>query len=115
MVDLETAGALNLVTAPGTYFLWIRSNFNGIRNPRLRLDDQFFYGCEIRDSIVEYGGGFTDFGPTNKVIDSMILPYGGGPESTRENLMRVLNGFQWRLTPPDAPLVPPTVGPRHPH
>lgn len=115
MVDLEVRGALNLVTSPNTHFLWIRSDFVRIRNPALRLDGQFFYGCEIRDSLVEYGGGLTDFGLTNKVIDSMLLPGFGGPGSSTENFLRVGNGFHWRSTPPDAPPTPPIIGPRQPH
>jgi len=81
------------------------------------LDGQFFYGCEIRDSIVEYGGGFSAFGPTNKVIDSMLLPGFGGPENSTEDFLRVGNGFPWRPTPPDAPPLstPPIIKPRQPH
>lgn len=114
IVDMEITRALRLV-APGSYRLWIRSNFIGMRNMDFRLDDQFFYGCEIRDSIVQYGGGFTDFGSTNRVIDSMLLPVGGGPGSSLENFHRVANRFDWRDAPPDAPLLPPTMGPRRPH
>jgi hypothetical protein len=114
MVDLEITGSLRFV-AMGSYLLWIRSNFIGIRDLGFRLDDQFFYGCEIRDSIVKYGGGLTDFGATNKVIDSMLLPSGGGPGSSIESFQRVANAFDWRVTPPDAPPLPPAIGPRQPH
>lgn len=116
MVDVKISRALNILAGPGAHLLWIRSDFVGIRNPMLRLDGQFFYGCEIRDSIVQYGGGLTDFGPTNKIVDSMLLPSGGGPDSSSERFSQVANGFPWRFTPPDAPPLtsPPTISPRQP-
>ena len=109
MVGLTVQGAQNLVTGPSSKFLWIRSKFVGIRNPRLRLDDQFFYGCEIRDSIVEYAGSLTDFGPTNTVVNSMILP--GYPVVSTTQMLRIMNGFKWSLEAPKTPSLPPTISP----
>jgi hypothetical protein len=114
MVGLKVQGAANsnLVTGPDIHFLWIRSNFVGIRNPRLRLDGEFFYGCEIRDSIVEYGGGLTGFGPTNRVVNSMILPgYSTDPTASTDQMLRIMNGFKWSDEPPNGPPLPPTISP----
>jgi 20S proteasome alpha/beta subunit len=109
MVGLRVTGALPLEPVPGGHLLWIRSKFIGIRNPRLRLDSQFFYGCEIRDSIVEYGGGLTDFGTTNTVVNSMILP--GYPVASTTEMLRMMNGFNWTQDPPNTPPLPVTIGP----
>jgi hypothetical protein len=108
---LKIEGALNFATPPDVHFIFIRSQFVAIKNPRLRLDEQFFYGCEIRDSIVEYGGSLTDFGPTNTVVNTMILPgYRKGPGSTTE-MLRIMNAFNWTDKPPETPQLPPTVSP----
>jgi 20S proteasome alpha/beta subunit len=114
IVNVEVTGPVPLIPASGTYLLWIRSNFIRARNPALRLDNQFFYGCEIRDSIVEYGGGLTDFGPTNKISDTMLLPGHGGPDSSVENITRISRSFPWRFTPPELPPLtsPSTIQPR---
>lgn len=101
-------GAQNLVTSPNVSFLWIRTRFTGFRNPRLRLDGQFFYGCEIRDSIVEYSGGLTDFGPTNTVVNSMLFPV---HVISLEEVNRISKAFRWIFQPPDAPPMQPTVEP----
>lgn len=119
MVNLRIQRDLMAATPPDTYMLWIRSEFVGFRNPRLRLDDQFFYGCVIRDSIVEYGGGLTDFGPTNTVVNSFILP--GYPVGSQTEMLRILNGFptgantklfKWSDEVPNTPLLDPSISPR---
>jgi hypothetical protein len=117
MVGLEVTRAVMFLAAPGTHLLWIKSTFIGIRNPPLVLDNQFFFGCEIRDSIVQYGGGFTELGPTNKVVDTMLLPGRGASESSFDNFSKIWNAFAWRPTPPEAPPLtsPPIVSPRQPH
>jgi hypothetical protein len=120
MVNLRIQRDLQFMTPPDTQLLWIRSEFVGFRNPRLRLDGQFFYGCEIRDSIVEYGGGFTDLGRTNTVVNSFIMP-GYSPGGSEREMLRILNGFptgentklfKWSDEPPNTPLLPPMVSAR---
>jgi 20S proteasome alpha/beta subunit len=110
--NVKIQGALMFYGGPDNHLVFIRTQFVGIRNPRLRLDGQFFYGCEIRESIVEYAGSLTDFGPTNTVVNSMILPSGNpvGPASTND-LLKVLNGFNWSLDPPSGPPLQPMVSP----
>lgn len=119
MVGLSVQGPGAPATGPGAHLLWIRSQFMGIRNPPFRLDDQFFYGCEFRDSIVQYGGGLTDFGPTNTVVHSFIMP--GYPVISEREMLRVLNGFptgsntkqfEWSHEPPNTSPLPPTLSPR---
>ena len=110
VVGIRLEGAINLMAAPGAHVLWIRSEFVGIRNPTLQLDGQFFYGCEILDSIVEYGGGLTDFGPTNTVVNNMILP--GYPVASTTEMLRIMNAFKWSHEPPSGPSLPPTMSPR---
>jgi hypothetical protein len=117
IMDLKVQGAMNFATTePDTHFVWIRMQFVGIRNPRLRLDGQFFYGCEIRDSIVEYGGGLTGFTPENKntVVNTMMLPGGppSGPAVSQKEMFRILNAFQWTDEPATTPPLPPTIGPK---
>jgi hypothetical protein len=107
---VRITGALNMFTPPDTHLLWIGTQFVGIRNPRLRLDGQFFYGCEIRDSIVEYGGGLTGFGNTNTVVNTMILP--GYPVVSTTEMLKIMNGFKWSHEPPNTPPLPPTISPR---
>jgi hypothetical protein len=114
IVGMKVQTAL-MFYSPTSTFLWIRSQFVDIRNPQLRLDNQFFYGCEIRDSIVEYGGGLTDFGNTNTVVNSMILP--GYPAVSNQEMLRIMNAFPWRSWdegPPNLPqpLPPPSISPR---
>jgi hypothetical protein len=112
MVNLRLAGAAAAVmVVPGPYhhFVWIRSHIVGLKSPPLRLDGQFFYGCEIRDSIVEYNGGLLDFGPTNTVVNSALFPWfpvGAAPGKTR-----TWNGFEWSLEAPNTPSLPTTIGP----
>lgn len=108
MVSPNIVGVDNLITTPGVLFLWIRTRFSGFWDPRLRLDDQFFYGCEIRDSIVEYSGGLTDFGPTNTVVDSMLFPY---RVISPDSLTRMSKAFPWRSQPPDVRASRPSVTP----
>jgi hypothetical protein len=110
MVGLKVEGGDKLVAGPGVYFLWIRSKLIGMRNPPLRLDGQFFYGCEIRDSMVEYAGGLTDFGPTNTVVNTMILP--GYPVISTTQMLRIMNGFKWTQEPPSTPPLPFTISPQ---
>jgi len=110
--NVKIQGALMFYGGPDNHFVFIRTQLVGIRNPRLRLDGQFFYGCEIRDSIVEYAGSLTDFGATNTVVNSMILPSGMpvGPTSQMD-LSRVLNGFNWSSDPPSGPPLQPMISP----
>lgn len=108
MVSPSVVGAQYLVTSPDVSFLWIRTRFTGFRNPRLRLDNQFFYKCEIRDSIVEYSGGLTDFGPTNTVVNSMLFP---AYVNSLEEVNRILKAFPWIFQPPNTAPVQPTVEP----
>jgi hypothetical protein len=109
MVSPTIAGAQNLVTPPGVSFLWIRARFTGFRNPRLRLDDQFFYGCEIRDSVVEYSGGLTEFGPTNTVVNSMLFPFGA---TSLDEVNRIWKAFPWMSQPPNTLPTQPSVTPK---
>jgi hypothetical protein len=108
MISPSIVGAQNVIAAPGVSILWIRTRFIGFRNPRLRLDNQFFYGCEIRDSIVEYSGGLTDFGPTNTVVNSMLFPYGA---TSLDEVNRIWKAFPWMVQPPNTPPMQPTVTP----
>lgn len=89
------------LTLPDKHFLWVHSQFVGVRD--LRLDGQFFYDCEIRDSIVEYAGGLTDFGVSNRVINSMLV-LGFDQEELRRR-------FRWSDQPPNTPSLPATIGP----
>jgi hypothetical protein len=112
-VTLQGAGAaVMVVPGPNSHFVWIGSEIVGIKNPPLPLDGQFFYGSEIRDSIVVYHGGLLDFGPTNTVVNSTLFPYlpvGAAPGKTER-----WNGFDWNLEPPNTPSLPTMIGPRKP-
>lgn len=108
--NLKITGAINLLAAPDAHMLWIRMEFVGIQNPMLRPDGQFFYDCVVRDSLVAYGGGLTDFGNTNTVINSMIFP--GTSVTSPSEMLRIMNAFKWSSTPPNTPPLPPTMGPR---
>jgi hypothetical protein len=110
MVGQTVHRADTFMAGPDYHPVWIRSKFVGVENPRLRLDNQLFYGCEIRDSIVEYGGGLTDFGPTNTVINSMIVPAYTVVSTTK--MLQIMNGFKWSLEPPKTAAPPPAVSPR---
>jgi len=116
MTDLKIQGALMFATAPDVHMMWIRTEFVGIRGSFLQLDGQFFYGCEIRDSIVQYGGGLTGFTPENKnlVVNTMMLPGGPPvePAVSQSEMLRILNAFHWAHEPPSGPPLPPTVGPK---
>jgi len=95
--------------AGDAHFLWIRSEFVGIPMPGLVLDGNFFYGCDVRDSIVSYSGKLTDFDNTNTVSNCMMLPdhsltYGEGD--------RIFRSFKWSSVPPNTPRLPVTVSPR---
>jgi len=115
MVNLRLAGAAAAVmVVPGPYhhFVWIGSQIVGLKTPPLRLDGQFFYGCEIRDSLVEYRGGLLDFGHSNIVVNSALFPWfpvGAAPAPGRT---RRWNGFDWNEEAPDTPSLPTTIGPR---
>jgi hypothetical protein len=107
---LEGANAAEMVTAgPGYHQLWIGCEIVGLKNPPLRLDDQFFYGTEIRDSIVSYNGGLTDLGPSNKVVNSALFPY--LPAGAAHGGEQKWNGFEWNLEAPDTPTLPKRIGP----
>jgi 20S proteasome alpha/beta subunit len=77
---------------PGVRFLWVRCTL--ANDPTLRLDDNFFVGSEIRDSVVLYDGGTTLLDKTNKVTNSRLLlgPH-ADPKSSR--VRALVNGFQW--------------------
>jgi hypothetical protein len=107
MVGLNVTTAIRFQLAADTHFLWIRSQFVGMEYPGLELDGNFSYGCEVRDSIVWYHGGLTDFGPTNTVVNSMMT-WGSAalPEGDR-----ISKRFKWRDDPPNPPRLPVTVGP----
>lgn len=110
-LKLQGANAAQMLAAgPNYHQVWIRSEILGIKNPPLSLDGQFFYGCEIRDSLVEYNGGVLDFGPTNTVANSALFPWlavGMAPGETRN-----WNGFEWKLEMPNTPSLPTVIGPR---
>ena len=109
-IRLEGAGAaITVVPGPNHHFVWIRSQLVGLKSPPLRLDGQFFYATEIRDSIVEYNGGLTDFGPTNAVVNSTLFPW--FPASTAPAKTQRWNGFDWNLEPPNTPSLPTIIGP----
>ncbi len=97
--DLRLEGQEMIFAVPGTNLLWLRSQFVWSRD--YSFDGQFFYGCEIRDSMVRYSGGLMDFGPSNTVVNSMLLP---GSVA--------VNGFEWSRQPPDIPRVPSRMLPR---
>jgi hypothetical protein len=107
MVGLKVTTQVQILLGPGVHFLWIRSKFVGIVYPGLELDGNFFYGCEVDDSIVSYRGGLTDFGSTNTVVNSW-LTWGSAalPEGDR-----ISKRFKWRDDPPNPPRQPPTIGP----
>ena len=104
MVGLKVTTQVPIQLGPGIHFLWIRSKFVGIEYPGLELDGNFFYGCEVRDSIVWYHGGLTGFGGTNTVVNSMMT-WGSAalPEGDRI--------FKWRDDPPNPPGQPVTMAP----
>jgi hypothetical protein len=109
MVGLKVTGGLPMQIAGDAHFLWIRSEFVGIPMPGLVLDGNFFYGCDVRDSIVSYSGKLTDFDNTNTVSNCMMLPdhsltYGEGD--------RIFRSFKWSSVPPNTPRLPVTVSPR---
>lgn len=93
---------------PDLHILWIRSTFIAV--PHLRIDGQFFYGCEIRDSVVEYAGGLTDFGTTNTTVNSTIVP--GTPMISATEFLRVKSQFKWTDQPLKSPPSPSPESPR---
>jgi hypothetical protein len=110
-INLKETGGEKLIPGNGVHFIYIRDEFDGVVSPRLQLDGQFFYGCEIRDSILEYSGGLTDFGPTNRVTNTVVLP-GPGPVVSTTSILRLMNAFKWSPQFPSAPRLPTTMGPR---
>jgi 20S proteasome alpha/beta subunit len=68
------------------------------------LNGLFFYGCEIRDSILIYNGGITSLDPSgkNKVIDSWLLlfPTEVTDSSSKTELRALRKNFAWRTDQP---------------
>lgn len=70
----------------------------------MELNGLFFYGCEIRDSILIYNGGVTSLDPSgkNKVIDSWLLsfPTEVTDSASRAELRTLRKSFAWRTDQP---------------
>jgi hypothetical protein len=107
MVGLKVTTDVRLLLPADTHFVWIRSQFIGMQFPGLELGGNFFYGCEVRDSIVSYNGRLTDFGTTNTVVNSMLFP-GSSFSPQGQNIYQ---NFKWRPDPPNPPQRPATIGP----
>ena len=107
MVALKVTTEVRILLPVDTHFVWIRSQFIGMQFPGLELGGNFFYGCEIRDSIVSYNGRLTDFGPTNTVVNSVLFP----GSSFSPQGQRIYQNFKWRPDPPNPPQLPATIGP----
>jgi len=108
MTHLQVQGQPQIMPAGADVkLLWIRVKFNGIKNPRLRLDGQFFYGCEIRNSVVEYAGGLTDLGATNSVANSVLHLR----DPATPPMLEIMNRFKWSLELPNTTPLPPTISP----
>ena len=107
MVGLKLTTAVSFALPADVHFIWIQSKFIAMRFPGLQLDGNFFYGCEVRDSVVSYAGGLTDFGTTN-TVDNSWLTWGSAalPEGDR-----ISKRFKWRDDPPNPPPLPVTIGP----
>ena len=109
MVHLKVTTQVPILPNPGVHLLWIRSKFVGMVYPGLELDGNFYYGCEVDDSVVSYSGGLTDFDSTNTVVNSWLM-WGSAayPEGDR-----ISERFKWRAEddPPHPPPLPPTIEP----
>ena len=88
MVGLKLTTAVSFALPADVHFLWIQSKFIAMRFPGLQLDGNFFYGCEVRDSVVSYAGGLTDFGTTN-TVDNSWLTWGSAALPRRSNLEEI--------------------------
>jgi hypothetical protein len=88
MTGVRMMGGTPFFSRGDAHVVLIRSSFVGVRYPGLQLDGNFFYGCEVRDSVVSHGGGLTDFGPTNTVVNSFLLPGITSAEDTQQILTR---------------------------
>jgi hypothetical protein len=78
--------------SPGVKLLWVRCSL--ANEPGLRLEDNYFVGSEIRDSVVIYDGGTVLLDKTNRVINSrLVLGPHADPKSSA--VRGLVAAFQW--------------------
>jgi hypothetical protein len=97
MLDLEMRGnAIQTVSESPT--LWVRCLIQG--NPSVSLDNNYFIGSEIRDSIVSYNGGPILLDKTNKLSTSMLQL---GPDASHNlaTVRMLRTQFHWSSAPPN--------------
>ena len=85
--------------APGVPVVFVRCSWSGMRQA---LDGHFFIGNTFTDSVLTYGGGRVNLGPTNRVTNSVLLV---GPlvRPDDETVLRLSKAFSWSQILRDLP------------